>query len=568
MAKTGADILVDALLKEGVEVVFGYPGGCVLDIFDRINKAKGLRFILVRHEQGAGHMADGYARATGKPGVCLATSGPGGSNLVTALATAYMDSIPVVAFTGQVPTHSIGTDAFQEADIVGMTRSCTKHNFLVKNVKDLPRVIKEAFFIATTGRPGPVLVDLPKDVQKAVLEDYKYPAEAKIRSYRPTMEPHEEAIQAAAEAIRKAKRPLLYVGGGAIGSGCHAEILALAERCEIPCTTTLLGLGAFPEDHPLSLHMLGMHGTQYANFAMHDTDLIIAVGARFDDRVTGKIDEFAPRREAVIHIDVDPSAISKVIPASIPVIGDCRHALSRLVEILEPIQHPEWLAKVREWKENHPLQYPQDDKLRPQAVIETLYEITKGEAIVSTEVGQHQMWAAQYWKFNQPRKFLSSGGLGTMGYGFPAGLGAQAAFPDKLVVTIAGDGSIQMNIQELATAVMEKLPVKVIILNNQYLGMVRQWQELFYKHNYSGVRLARENGESAPPDYIPDFVKLCEAYGAVGLRVTDKASLRSTLEEALGNGRPTFVECMVEEEENVWPMIPAGCGVEQMISGV
>ena len=568
MAKTGADILVDALQHEGVDVVFGYPGGCVLDIFDRINKAKGLRFILVRHEQGAGHMADGYARATGKPGVCLVTSGPGGTNLVTALATAYMDSIPVVAFTGQVPTHAIGSDAFQEADIVGITRSCTKHNFLVKDVRDLPRIIKEAFYIATTGRPGPVLIDVPKDVQKATLEHYQYPAEVSVRSYRPHTEPAEAQLQAAAEAIARAKRPLLYCGGGAIISGCAAEILALAEKCDIPCTTTLLGLGVFPEHHPLSLSMLGMHGTQYANFAMHNTDLIIAVGARFDDRVTGKLDEFAPRREAIIHIDVDPSSISKAIPVDIPIVGDCAHVLQRLNALVEPKRHPEWIAQVQGWKEKYPLSYPQDDCLRPQYVIEQLYDLTKGEAIVTTEVGQHQMWAAQYWQFERPRTFLSSGGLGTMGYGFPAGLGAQAAFPDKLVVTIAGDGSIQMNIQELATAVMEKLPVKVIILNNYHLGMVRQWQQLFYKHNYSGVILKREQSEDGEHAYVPDFVKLCEAYGAVGLRVTEKSALRATLQEALTNGRPTFVECVVEEEENVWPMIPAGCGVEQMISGM
>ena len=566
MGKTGAEILVDALVREGVKVVFGYPGGCVLDIFDKLNKVKGLKFVLVRHEQGAGHMADGYARASGKPGVVLATSGPGATNLVTALATAYMDSIPVVAITGQVPTHAIGSDAFQEADTVGITRPCTKHNFLVRDVADLPRTIKEAFHIATTGRPGPVLIDFPKDVQKAVLENYVYPETVDIRSYRPSTGGNDMQIQRAAEAIAHSKRPLLYCGGGAID--CQSELVALSERCDIPCTTTLLGLGSFPGTHPNAVHMLGMHGTQYANYAMHNTDLIIAVGARFDDRVTGKLDDFAPNREAIIHIDVDPSSISKTIPVSIPIVGDCQQVLVKLLERVTPKQHPEWHEQIRAWKEQYPLTFPDDDKLRPQFVIQQLYELTQGDAIVTTEVGQHQMWAAHFWQYTKPRTFISSGGLGTMGYGFPAGIGAQMAFPDKLVVTFAGDGSIQMNIQELATAVMEKLPVKVIILNNHYLGMVRQWQQLFYKRNYSGVGLARKDEETGAIDYVPNFVKLAEAYGAVGMRVARKQDVRGALKEAMSNGQPTFMEFLVEEEENVWPMIPAGGSVEQMISGM
>jgi acetolactate synthase-1/2/3 large subunit len=568
MGKTGAEILVDALVREGVKVVFGYPGGCVLDIFDKLNKVKGLKFVLVRHEQGAGHMADGYARASGKAGVVLATSGPGATNLVTALATAYMDSIPVVAITGQVPTHAIGSDAFQEADTVGITRPCTKHNFLVRDVADLPRTIKEAFHIATTGRPGPVLIDFPKDVQKAVLENYVYPETVDIRSYRPSTGGNDMQVRRAAEAIERSKRPLLYCGGGAVTTECQAELVALSERCDIPCTTTLLGLGVFPETHPNAVHMLGMHGTQYANYAMHNTDLIIAVGARFDDRVTGKLDDFAPNREAIIHIDVDPSSISKTIPVTIPIVGDCKQVLGKLLEMVAPKQHPEWHEQIRAWKEQYPLTFPDDDKLRPQYVIQQLYELTQGNAIVTTEVGQHQMWAAHYWQYTRPRTFISSGGLGTMGYGFPAGIGAQMAFPDKLVVTFAGDGSIQMNIQELATAVMEKLPVKVIILNNHYLGMVRQWQQLFYKHNYSGVGLARKDAETGATDYVPNFVKLAEAYGAVGMRVARKEDVRGALAEAMGNGQPTFMEFLVEEEENVWPMIPAGGSVEQMISGM
>lgn len=576
MKMTGADIVIDALLKEGVEVIFGFPGGAVLDVFDRLNKSP-LRFILVRHEQGAAHAADGYARSTGRPGVCMATSGPGATNLVTGLATANMDSVPIVAITGQVATAMIGNDAFQEADMVGITRPITKHNYLVKNVNDLARTIREAFYIAQTGRPGPVLVDLPKDVQRAVCDNYKFPDSVSIRSYKPIYKGHPLMIKKAAEAIQKAKQPLLYCGGGVISSNASKEVLKLAERCNIPCTTTLLGLGGFPEDHPLALKMLGMHGTQYANYAMHETDLIIAVGARFDDRVTGKIDEFAPNAHGnVIHIDIDPSAISKNIRVSIPVVGDCKEVLREILKQIKPKKNPEWIAKINKWKKQYPLVYRNDNKLRPQYVIHQLYKLTKGDAIVTTEVGQHQMWAAHYFTYTKPRTFLSSGGLGTMGYGFPAAIGAQVGNPDKLVVDIAGDGSIQMNIQELATAVMHGLPVKVIIINNRYLGMVRQWQQMFYNKNYSYTCLARtkecppecsEPGKQCP-DFVPDFLKLAEAYGAVGIRVTKKAEVIPALRKALRTPKTVFVECIVEKEENVFPMIPAGASVRQMMGGM
>ena len=568
MEMTGANILLDVLRREGVEVIFGYPGGMVIDIFDLFKPDQAPRLMLVRHEQGAGHMADGYARSTGRPGVVLTTSGPGATNLVTALATAYMDSVPIVALTGQVPTPVIGSDAFQEADIVGITRPCTKHNFLVKDIADLARILREAFYIATTGRPGPVLVDIPKDIQRETFKDYQYPETVSLRSYKPVVEGNEFQIKRAAEAIAQADRPLLYCGGGAVASDCQEELVKLSERCDMPVTTTLLGLGVFPETHPNALNMLGMHGTAYANYAMHNTDLIVAVGARFDDRVTGKLSEFAPNREQIIHIDVDPSSISKNIPVSIPIVGDCKNVLSRLLKIVKENKHPDWIEQVQRWKADHPLTYPDDDKMRPQWVVEQMCELTGGDAIIATEVGQNQMWAAQFWTHTRARTFLSSGGLGTMGYGFPAAIGAQVGNPDRLVIDIAGDGSIQMNIQEMATVATNNLPVKVLILNNRYLGMVRQWQELFYGKYYSGVYLGagEQKGEDRP--YIPDFIKMCEAYGIVGLRVKKKADLRATLEEALGNGRPTFIDVWVEEEENVWPMIPAGKGVEQMMAGL
>jgi acetolactate synthase-1/2/3 large subunit len=574
----GAQIVVDALEREGVEVVFGYPGGAILDVFDQINRSKKIRFILTRHEQGATHMADGYARASGRTGVVIVTSGPGATNTVTGLATAYMDSIPLVVISGQVPTRVIGNDAFQEADVTGITRPVTKHNYLVKTIAELPRTIKEAFFIAGTGRPGPVVIDLPKDVQQATLKDYSYPKTIDLPTYKPTYEGNPKQIKKAVATIQHTSRPLLYCGGGVIRSLAHEEARTLAERCEIPVATTLLGMGSFPETHPLALHMLGMHGTQYANYAMHECDCLIAVGARFDDRVTGKLDEFAPHcRNNIIHVDIDPASISKNVPVSVPIVGDCKLVLQKILEEIKPCKHPEWLAQVADWKQQYPLRYKNDGELRPQFVVEKIYEVTRGDAIIATEVGQNQMWASHYYLYTQPRTFISSGGLGTMGYGFPAALGAQVACPDKTVIDIAGDGSIQMNIQETTTAVLNNLPVIVAILNNGYLGMVRQWQEMFYARNYSSVELMRPLDKDGQPTdglpdgvplYVPDFVKLAEAFGALGRRITKKEEVVPALEWAIQARRPVFLEFMVTREENVFPMIPAGASVKHMIGGL
>lgn len=574
----GAQIIVDALEREGVEVVFGYPGGAILDVFDQINRSKKIRFILTRHEQGAAHMADGYARVTGRPGVVLVTSGPGATNTITGLATAYMDSIPIVCITGQVSTAAIGNDAFQEADVSGISRPVTKHNYLVKSINELPRIIKEAFYIANSGRPGPVLIDLPKDVQQATLKNYTYPEKVHITTYKPTYDGNPKQIKRAVEVIESAARPLLYCGGGVIRSLAHEEVLALAERCDIPVTTTLLGLGGFPGTHPLALNMPGMHGTQYANFAIHECDCLIAVGARFDDRVTGKLDEFAPHcRNKIIHIDIDPASISKSVPVTVPIVGDCKRVLTKILEEIKPAKHPEWVAQIGELKAQYPLRYKDDDDLRPQFVVEKIYEVTRGDAIITTEVGQNQMWAAHYYLYTKPRTFVSSGGLGTMGFGFPAAIGAQVACPDKVVVDIAGDGSIQMNIQETTTAVMNNLPVVVAILNNGFLGMVRQWQEMFYNRNYSGVELKRPTDEQGRPTdglpddvppYVPDFVKLAEAFGALGRRVTKKEDVLPALEWAIAARRPVFLEFIVTREENVFPMIPAGASVKHMIGGL
>lgn len=555
MKKTGAEIVLESLRKEKVEVIFGILGGAILPVFDVIYDFP-IKFILTKHEQGAAHMADGYARATGKVGVCMATSGPGATNLVTGIATAYMDSVPLVAITGQVPTAMIGNDAFQEADVTGITRPITKHNYLVKKVEDLANVIKEAFFIASTGRPGPVLIDLPKDVQIAETS-YKYPSEVELRSYKPTYIGHIRQIKRAAEAIAKAERPIIYAGGGVISSGAATELTKLARKASIPVTTTLLGLGGFPETDKLSLGMLGMHGTQYANHAIMETDLIIAIGARFDDRVTGKIDEFAPHAD-IIHIDIDPSSISKNVKVDIPIVGDAKQILSELIKYVDKKDRRPWHKKIGNWKKKYPLSYKEDGELRPQFVVEQIYEVTKGDAIITTEVGQNQMWAAQFYKYTKPRTFLSSGGLGTMGYGFPAGIGAQVGCPDRIVFDIAGDGSFQMNIQELATAVINKVPVKVAILNNGYLGMVRQWQELFYKKRYSHTSLAGG----------PDFVKVAKAYGAAGICVKKKDEVKPALKKALSIKGPVVIDFRVVPEENVYPMVPAGVAVNQMISGM
>ncbi|MBL7071929.1 MAG: biosynthetic-type acetolactate synthase large subunit [Candidatus Omnitrophica bacterium] len=556
MKLKGAEILIKALEKEGVDVIFGYPGGSVLPIFDALYDAP-VKFMLTRHEQGAAHAADGYARATGKVGVCLATSGPGATNLVTGLATAYMDSVPVVAITGQVKTFLIGNDAFQEADVTGITRPVTKHNYLVKDVKELAATVKEAFHIASTGRPGPVVIDVPVDVTIHETE-YRHPGPVNIRSYKPTVTGHIGQVKKAAKAIMSAKKPIIYSGGGVIISNAASELTELARKTGIPVTTTLLGLGGFPETDELSLGMLGMHGTVYANHAIMDSDLIIAVGARFDDRVTGKIEAFAPHA-MIIHIDIDPSAISKNVKVDIPIVGDAKNVLKELNRYIK--KKPDitaWMKKVNDWKKKSPLTYKKDNKLRPQYVVEELYKVTKGDAIICTEVGQNQMWAAQFYQYTKPRTYISSGGLGTMGYGFPAAIGAQVGKPKATVIDIAGDGSIQMNIQELITAVHNKLPIKIVILNNRYLGMVRQWQELFYKKRYSSTCL----------EASPDFVKLAEAYGAVGMRITKKSEVKAALKKALKIKNVVVMDFRVEKEENVFPMVPAGEAINRMIGGM
>ncbi len=549
---TGAEILIECLKREGVEVIFGYPGGQVLPLFDKLYKAP-FKFILPRHEQAAAHAADGYARATGKPGVCIATSGPGATNLVTGIANAYMDSIPMIAITGQVKTFLIGNDAFQEADITGITRPITKHNYLIKDVKDIARTVREAFYIATTGRPGPVLIDFPSDMQ---LQDtpFVWPETVELRSYKPTLAGHPGQIKKAAKLIASSSRPIIYMGGGIISSGAYAEVRELAEKIKAPVTMTLMGLGGFPSAHPLSLGMLGMHGTAYANHAIMESDLIIAVGARFDDRVTGRIDAFAPKAK-IIHIDIDPSSISKNVRVHIPIVGDCREVLRVMIpEIKDAPDTAGWLAMISDWKKKFPLRYEdKNGSIKPQYVIEQICKATKNEAIITTEVGQHQMWAALHGCFATPRSFITSGGLGTMGFGFPAAMGVKMGRPEKIVFNIAGDGSIQMNIQELATCVCNKINVKVAILNNGWLGMVRQWQEMFYGRRYSHVCM-----------HSPDFVKLAESYGATGIRVTKKEEVVPAIEKAISTDNVVFIDFRVEPEENVYPMVPAGEALNQM----
>ncbi len=556
MKMNGAKILIESLKREGVKVIFGYPGGQVLPIFDALYDAD-VKFILTRHEQGAAHAADGYSRATGKVGVCLATSGPGATNLTTGIANAYMDSIPMIAITGQVKSFLIGNDAFQEADITGVTRSITKHNYLVKDVKELARTIREAFYIASSGRPGPVLIDIPSDIQLQETE-FIWPEEIEIRSYKPTCFGHPGQIKKAAKMISSSKKPLIYAGGGIITSGAHHELKKLTEKLNAPITWTLMGIGCFPATHKLSLGMLGMHGTAYANHAIMEADLILAVGARFDDRVTGRLDKFAPYAK-VIHIDIDPTSISKNVRVDIPIVGDAKNILGQLIEdINKAPDTSEWLKTIDAWKKKYPLKY-QDKKdiIKPQYVVEQICEATKGKAIITTEVGQNQMWAAQWYKYDYPRTFISSGGLGTMGFGFPAAMGAKIGLPDKIVFDIAGDGSIQMNIQELGTCVANKINVKVAILNNGYLGMVRQWQELFYKKRYSYTAMTN-----------PDFVKLAESYGAVGIRVTKKEDVPKAIEKAISIDNVVLIDFKVEEEENVYPMVPAGEALNRMIEGL
>ncbi len=556
MKMTGSQILLECLKREGVEVVFGYPGGQVLPTFDALYEYKGFKFILTRHEQGAAHAADGYARVTGKVGVCLATSGPGATNLVTGIANAFMDSIPMVAITGQVPTSLIGNDAFQEADITGITRPITKHNYLVKDIKDLARIVREAFYIASSGRPGPVLIDLPKDVQVAQTE-FIWPQEPRLRSYNPRYEGHPGQVKRAAKLIMESRKPVLYVGGGVVTSGASAELAELAEKIQAPVTWTLMGIGGFPSLHKQSLGMLGMHGTAYANHSIMDADLIIAVGARFDDRVTGRLDMFAPNAK-VIHIDIDPSSISKNVKVHIPIVGDAKQVIAELLkEIKRKPAIADWLEHVEVLKRKYPMCYKNKDKILPQYVIQQIDELTSGEAIICTEVGQNQMWAAQWYNYTKPRTFISSGGLGTMGFGFPAAIGAKLGAPEKIVFNVAGDGSIQMNIQELATCVENKINVKVAILNNGCLGMVRQWQELFYSRRYSYT-----------PITSPDFVKLAESYGAVGIRVTRKEDVKSALQRAIDTENTVFIDFLIEEEENVFPMVPAGEAINNILGGL
>ena len=556
MSMTGAQVLLECLRREGVTTIFGYPGGCVLPIYDALYDCKEIQHILVRHEQGAAHMAEGYARVTGQVGVCLATSGPGATNLVTGIANAQMDSIPIVAITGQVRTHIIGKDGFQEADITGITMPITKHNYLVKDVNDLPRTVAEAFFIAKSGRPGPVLIDIPLDVSHARVDwtPDMYPSEVDLPSYRPTRRGHEMQIRKAAQAISEARRPVLYVGGGAILSGAHDEVTALAERTNILVTTTLMGKGAIDETHPLSLGMLGMHGTAYANHAVNNCDLLIAIGARFDDRVTGKVDRFALGAR-VIHIDVDPAEIGKVRVADVPIVGDVKTVLVELLKHVKDRPSSEWNDQIAEWRRTFPLVYPRDGRLYAENVIEQMGEATGWDSVMATDVGQHQMWAAQYFRCRRPRQWVTSGGLGTMGFGLPAAIGAQIADPSRRVLCLSGDGSFQMCSQELMTAVVYELPIIVAIINNRSLGMVRQWQELFYKERYSHTDMQA----------APDFARLAEAYGAQGLRATTPEEFAEALGKAMAEtGRPTIIDCVVPTEENVYPMIPSGQTVEDM----
>ncbi len=550
---TGAEIFVRSLIEENVEVVFGYPGGATIGIYDVLHDISDIKHVLTRHEQGATHAAEGYAKAMGKAGVVLATSGPGGTNTVTGIADAYMDSIPIVVFTGQVALRLIGNDAFQEADIVGITRPITKHSYLVRDVKELARIVKEAFYIATHGRPGPVLVDLPKDVM-AHKTTFDYPDAIDLRTYKPVVEGHDQQIQRAAELLATAKRPVLYVGGGVILSGASEELRALAAKLQSPVTTTLQGLGAFPEHDRLSMGMLGMHGTWYSNMAVNYCDVLVAVGARFDDRVTGNVDHFAPEAK-IIHIDIDPSAISKNVAVDVPIVGDVKRVLPKLTSLVRKLDTEDWLKTIEQWKVEHPLRYRSSDKIKAQLVIQKLGEITHGEAIVVTDVGQHQMWTAQFFNFMHPRTHITSGGLGTMGFSLPAAMGVAFGRTDLPVVSISGDGGFQMNSQEMTTIVEHKLPLKIFVINNGFLGMVRQWQELFWRRRYSHVEISS-----------PDFVKLAEAHGCAASRVTRSDEVSDAITAAMKHKEgPVFVEFVVEQEDNVYPMIPAGMTVNEML---
>lgn len=562
MKKTGSQILLECLMLEGVDTVFGYPGGTVINIYDDLLDYP-IRHILTRHEQAAVHAADGYARATGKVGVVIATSGPGATNTVTGIATAYMDSVPMVVITGQVPTPLIGNDAFQEADIVGITRPITKHNYLVKDIKDLARILKQAFYIARTGRPGPVLVDLPKDIQLASTR-FAYPDSVSLRGYKPTYSGNVRQVEKAVRMILAARKPVVYVGGGVTASEASSELMDFVQQIQAPVVTTLMGMSAFPRRHPLALGMLGMHGTYSANMAVTNSDLLIAVGARFDDRVTGKVASFAPHAK-IIHIDIDPTSIKKNVRVDLPIVGQVKDVLVKINKELQahaettaelPGMTVPWREEIGEWTRTHPVTYKNSETvIKPQYVIEKIRELTDDDAIIVTEVGQHQMWTAQFFQFSQPRTFLTSGGLGTMGFGLPAALGAQVACPNRQVIDVSGDGSFQMNSQELATLVQYQLPVKIAILNNNYLGMVRQWQELFFRRRYS----------QTPMELPIDFVKLAEAYGATGLTAARPEEVEGVIRKALQTPGPVLMEFKIDREENVMPMVPAGAAINEMV---
>ena len=572
MESSGAKLVIEALKREGVDILFGFPGGSVIPLFDELYAEPSIRVILTRHEQGAVHAADGYARSTGKTGVCIVTSGPGATNTITGLATANFDSVPIVCLTGQVTTNMIGNDAFQEADTIGLTRPITKHSYLVTDRRELGRVLKEAFHLANSGRPGPIIVDLPKDVLNAK-GDGTYPETVNIRGYNPNLKGHPGQIKRAVAELLKSKKPLFYVGGGVQISGGSEVFRKIAEKTGVPVISSLMGIGTIPSDHPLFLGMIGMHGTYTANMATQECDLIFAVGTRFDDRATGDLAKFAPFAK-IIHIDIDPAAIARNVPVAIPIVGDARQILEEILPGIKPIRLDGWIETIRAWQKAVPLQSNAAGKrLSATRVVETISEVFP-DAIISTEVGQNQMWAALFYNYRHPRTLLTSGGLGTMGYGFPAAIGAQIGNPDKRVIDIAGDGSIQMNIQELATAVMNRLPVIVCILNNGYLGMVRQWQEIFFDRRYSSVCLMKN--ASCPPNcndptrdcpvYIPDFVKLAESYGAIGIRVKEEKDVIPALKRA-GESKdtPVFIDFLVEREENVWPMVPPGAGIDEML---
>ena len=563
MELSGSEIIIQFLKDEGVEHLFGYPGGAVLHIYDALHKQNDIKHILVRHEQGAAHAADGYARATGKPGVCLVTSGPGATNAITGIATAFMDSVPLIVITGQVPSHAIGSDAFQEVDAVGISRPCVKHNFLVKDLNKLAETLKKAFYIATTGRPGPVVIDIPKDITAPHIKiPYEYPKQVKIRSYNPNLKGHPRQIKRAVELLLSAKRPMIYSGGGVIMDGASQELRDFVHHLGYPITQTLMGLGAFPGTDPQFIGLLGMHGTYESNMAMHDCDVLIAIGARFDDRITGVPSKFCPYAQ-IIHIDIDPASISKTITADIPIVGGAKQVLTEMLKILVNSDQPmdktateDWWNKIKSWQKQNSFAYDKKEGvIQPQTVIEELYKVTGGEAYITSDVGQHQMFAAQFYHFDEPRRWINSGGLGTMGFGLSAAMGVKIAFPDKDVACVTGEGSIQMCLQELSTCLQYDVPVKIINLNNRYLGMVRQWQEFFYEKRYSHVYM----------DALPDFVKLSEAYGHVGIKVEDPNDLHDAMKEAFElKDRTVFLDIITDQEANVYPMISAGKAHNEM----